>query len=85
MAKIEVKRVFANITKGDMQPHWVCAVDYGAFEVNIPLPARYLNDDDAETRTHEFVEAMESLGKALLDFAHQTRTQMPRDPDKPPE
>jgi hypothetical protein len=47
MPKIEVKRVQASMTISDMEPpHWVAVVDYGAFEVEIPLPARYLMDDD---------------------------------------
>ena len=54
-------------------PHWEAVVDYGAFEVSIPLPARYQKDADVDTQTHEFVEAMESLAKALLRFADQTR------------
>jgi hypothetical protein len=73
MPKIEVKRVQASMTITDMEPHWEAIVDYGAFEVNIPLPARYLVDDNVDTQTHEFVAAMESLAKALLHFADQTR------------
>jgi hypothetical protein len=37
--------------------------------VNIPLPARYLITDDAETQRRQSVEAMESLAEALLRFA----------------
>ena len=81
MPKIEVKRVLANMTKTDMEPHWEAVVDYGAFEVNIPLPARYLIDDDVETQTHEFLEAMESLARALLRFADQTRKRWLDDQD----
>ena len=78
MPKIEVKRVQASMTISDMEPpHWVAVVDYGAFEVEIPLPARYLMDDDVDTQTHEFVEAMESLAKALLRYADQTRKRLP--------
>jgi hypothetical protein len=73
MPKIEVKRVQASMTMSDMEPHWVVVVDYGAFEVEIPLPARYLMDDDIDTQTHEFVEAMESLAEALTRYADQTR------------
>jgi hypothetical protein len=73
MPKIEVKRVQASMTISDMEPHWVAIVDYGAFEVEIPLPARYLMDDDIDTQTHEFVEAMESLAEALTRYADQTR------------
>jgi hypothetical protein len=67
------KQVRANMTINDMEPHWEAVVDYGAFEVSIPLPARYQKDADVDTQTHEFVEAMESLAKALLGFADQTR------------
>jgi hypothetical protein len=73
MPKIEVKRVQASMTISDMEPHWVAVVDYGAFEVEIPLPARYLMDDDIDTQAHEFVAAMESLAEALLRYADQTR------------
>jgi hypothetical protein len=76
MPKIEVKRVQASMTISDMEPHWVAVVDYGAFEVQIPLPARYLMDDDVDTQTHEFVEAMESLAKALTRYADQTRKRL---------
>jgi hypothetical protein len=77
MAKIEVKRVLAIMTIGhNMEPHWIADVDYGAFEVQIPLPARCLLDDDFETQTREYVEAMESLAAALLRFAEQTRKTM---------
>jgi len=77
MPTIEVKRVQASMTISDMEPHWVAVVDYGAFEVEILLPARYLMDDDIDTQTHEFVEAMESLAKALLRYADQTRKRLP--------
>ena len=77
MPTIEVKRVQASMTISDMEPHWVAVVDYGAFEVEIPLPARYLMDDDVDTQAHEFVEAMESLAKALLRYANQTRKRLP--------
>jgi hypothetical protein len=73
MPKVEVKQVRANMTINDMEPHWEAVVDYGAFEVSIPLPARYQKDADVDTQTHDFVEAMESLAKALLRFADQTR------------
>ena len=73
MPKVEVKQVRANMTINDMEPHWEAVVDYGAFEVSIPLPVRYQKDADVDTQTHEFVEAMESLAKALLRFADQTR------------
>ena len=77
MPTIEVKRVQASMTISDMEPHWVAVVNYGAFEVEILLPARYLMDDDIDTQTHEFVEAMESLAKALLRYADQTRKRLP--------
>jgi len=75
MAKIEVKKVQPNATIVDVEPHWEAVVDYGGFDVKIPLPARYLIDDDVETQTREFIEAMESLAVALLLFAGQTRKQ----------
>jgi hypothetical protein len=81
MPKIEVKRVFADMIEGDMEPHWFALVNYGAFEVNIPLPARYLLDDDFETQRRQAVEAMESLAEALLRCADQTRKQWPHDWD----
>ncbi len=81
MAKIEVKKVRSTMTKDDLEPHWEVVVDYGAFEVNIPLPARYLITDDAGTQRRQSVEAMESLAKALLRFANQTRKQWPHDWD----
>ena len=56
-----------------MEPHWVAVVDYGAFEVEIPLPARYLIDDEVDTQMNDFVESMESLAEALTRYADQTR------------
>jgi hypothetical protein len=81
MPKIEVKRAKASMTIDDREPHWVAVVDYGAFEVEIPLPARYLLDDDSGTQRRQSVEAMESLAEALLRFADQTRKQWPHDWD----
>ena len=46
MPKVEVKRTHASATIDDREPHWIVDVDYGAFEVQIPLPARYLQHDD---------------------------------------
>jgi hypothetical protein len=79
MPKIEVKKVQATMTIDDMEPHWEAVVDYGAFEVKIPLPERYLIDDDPETQRRLSIEAMESLAEALLRFADQTRKQWKRD------
>jgi hypothetical protein len=83
MAKIEVKKVRATMTVGDLEPHWEAVVDYGEFaaEVSIPLPARFLITDDAEMQRRQSVEAMENLAEALLRFADQTRTRWPRDWD----
>jgi hypothetical protein len=81
MARIEVKRVQSTMTIGNFEPHWEAVVDYGAFEVKLPLPASYLITDDAQTQRRQSVEAMESLAEALLHFARQTRTQWPRDWD----
>jgi hypothetical protein len=65
------------MTTTDWEPHWLADVDYGAFEVSIPLPARYMVDDDPETQSRDYVEAMESLAEALLNFAKETRKQWP--------
>jgi hypothetical protein len=81
MPKIEVLRARSTMTIDDLEPHWVADVDYGAFEVTIPLPARCLITDDFETQRRQSVEAMESLAEALLRFADQTRKQWPRDWD----
>jgi hypothetical protein len=81
MAKIEVKQVRSTMTKDDLEPHWEAVVDYGAFEVNIPLPARCLITDDFVTQRRQSVEATENLAEALLRFASQTRKQWPRDWD----
>ena len=81
MPKVEVKRARATMTKTDLEPHWLADVDYGAFEVSIPLPARYLATDDFQTQRRQSVEAMESLAEALLRFADQTRKQWPHDWD----
>jgi hypothetical protein len=81
MPKIEVKRLVSSMTINDMEPHWIAVVDYGAFEVNIPLPAQYLLHDDFETQRRQFVPAMESLAEALLRFADQTPKQWPHDWD----
>jgi hypothetical protein len=79
MPKVEVKRALATMTISDKEPHWIVEVDYGAFEVSIPLPARYLATDDFPTQRRQSVEAMESLAEALLRFADQTRKRWPRD------
>jgi hypothetical protein len=79
MPKVEAKRTRATMTKTDFEPHWLVDVDYGAFEVSIPLPARYLATDDFQTQRRQSVEAMESLAEALLRFADQTRKQWPHD------
>jgi len=38
MPKIEVIRARAPETIGDREPRWIVDVDYGAFQVGIPLP-----------------------------------------------
>jgi hypothetical protein len=82
MAKIEVKQVRATMTLNDMEPHWEAVVSYGAsFEVVIPLPGRQLSTDDWTQSHRESAEAMESLARALLDFADRTRKQFPNDFD----
>ena len=81
MAKIEVKKVQATMTMDDRELHWEAVVCYGAYDVTIPLPAGDLIGDDPPTQRRQSVEAMESLAKALLDFATQTRKRWPRDWD----
>lgn len=79
MAKIEVLRVRATMTQSDMEPPWVAEVSYGSSVVDIPLPAHDLiTDDDAQSR-HEWIGAMESLARALLDFADHIRKRSPSD------
>jgi hypothetical protein len=53
MPKVEVKRVRASATISDREPHWIVEVDYGAFEVQIPLPAHYLQDNDFQTQRRQ--------------------------------
>jgi hypothetical protein len=81
MPKIEVKKVQATSTIGELEPHWEAVVDYGGFEVCIPLPERCLLSDDFETQRRQSVLAMESLSEALLRFADQTRKSRPNDWD----
>ena len=81
MPKIEVIRAHAPEIIGDSEPHWIVDVDYGAFQVSIPLPARYLYDDDPKTQRCQSVEAAESLAEALLRFANHIRKRWPRDWD----
>jgi hypothetical protein len=81
MPKIEVKQTRSVMTIDDREPHWVVDVDYGAFEVTLPLPARCLITDDFATQRRQSVEAMESLAEALLRFADQTRKRWPHDWD----
>ena len=78
MAKIEVKKVQAIMTVDDRELHWEAVVCYGAYDVTIPLPARDLIGD-APAQRRQSVEAIESLAKALLAFADQTRKRWPRD------
>ena len=77
MAKIEVKKVQATMTVDDRELHWEAVVCYGAYDVTIPLPARDLIGD-APAQRRQSVEAIESLAKALLAFADQTRKRWPR-------
>jgi hypothetical protein len=80
MAQIEVKRVRATATVSDQDPQWEVVVDYGhGIEVCIPLPAHCLATDDVEMQQRLSLEAMESLGKALLRFADQIRKRWPPD------
>jgi hypothetical protein len=53
MPKIEVKRARASATISDREPHWIVDVDYGAFEVQIPIPAHYLAADDFQTQRRQ--------------------------------
>ena len=79
MAQIEVKRVQATSTIGELDdPHWIAVVDYGqGVEVNIPLPAQCLATDDVEVQQRLSLEAMESLAEALLEFAGGLRKRWP--------
>jgi hypothetical protein len=64
MAQIEVKRVQATATVGDLDPQWEVVVDYGhGVEVCIPLAAHCLRNDDVEMQQRLSLEAMENLGK----------------------
>jgi hypothetical protein len=78
---IEVKQVRATMTLTDMEPHWEAVVSYGDFVegVVIRLPGRQLPTDDWTQSHRESTEALESLAKALLDFAAHTRKQFPSD------
>jgi hypothetical protein len=77
MAKIEVKNFQSTVTRNDTEPHFEAVVDYGAFEVTIPLPARCLATDDWEMQERQCVQAMESLAEALLEFAGGLRKRWP--------
>jgi hypothetical protein len=79
MAKIEVKQVRAITTRADQEPQWEVIVSYGPHvpDVVIPLPGRLLPTDDLPQSYRESIEAMENLGRALLDFADHIRKQRP--------
>ena len=79
MAKIEVKQVRATMTIDDRKPHWEAVVDYGAFEVALPLPGRRLETDDEEIIGANILSPGKSLAEAFLRFAVQTRRQWLRD------
>jgi hypothetical protein len=44
MAKIEVKRVRATMTRTDSEPHWIAEVSYGSFEVEISAAWKLLDN-----------------------------------------
>jgi hypothetical protein len=77
MAKIEVRNFQSTMAQDDMEPHFEAVVDYGEFEVKIPLPARCLATDDWEMQERQCVQAMESLAEALLEFAGGLRKRWP--------
>ena len=79
MTKIEVKQVRATMTRDEMEPEWEVIVSYGPHgpEAVIPLPARQLPTDDLPQSYRESTEAMESLERALLDFADHIRRSHP--------
>jgi hypothetical protein len=77
MAKIEVRNFQSTKTGDGAEPHFEAVVDYGEFEVTIPLPARCLATDDWEMQERQCVQAMESLAEALLEFAGGLRKRWP--------
>jgi hypothetical protein len=79
MAKIEAKQVRATMTREEMEPPWEAVVAYGPHGpvVVIPLPGRQLPTDDLPQSYRESIEAMESLARALLDFADHIRKSRP--------
>jgi hypothetical protein len=53
----------------------VAVADFGhGQEIEIPIPAHFLPDDDPATIETESAKGMESLAEALLDFARRIRT-----------
>ena len=79
LARIEVKRVRATMTRDENEPRWDVIVSYRphAADVVIPLPGRQLATDDLAQSHRKSVEAMESLARALLEFAGRIRKQFP--------
>jgi hypothetical protein len=57
------------------EPKFLIAVaDFGdGEEVEIPLPAHFLSDDDQTTLENEAAQGMENLAKALLEYARRRK------------
>lgn len=79
MAKIEVKEFRSTATQTEKEPQWHVVVLYGRDEIEIPLPEVHLIGDDLAEIHRGPVEALESLARALLDFAARIRSGYPSD------
>jgi hypothetical protein len=89
MSKIRVKGLTLSDPTTSEPPHWLVVVDYGALDEIFRIPAKLLvlEGEDPKFQYLDAVEAMESLGTALLDFAELRRAQRgfpPKKPDKNP-
>jgi hypothetical protein len=81
MTKPQVKQIRSIATEDNPEPLWEVIVDYGGgVEVVIPLRAHHLTTDDVLEQHRQACEAMESLARALLDFANQLRKRWSNDP-----
>ena len=79
---IKVKQIRSIATEDDREPVWKAIVDYGGgVEIEIPLRAHHLPTDDMAEQRRQACEAMESLARALLDFADQFRKRWSIDPE----
>jgi hypothetical protein len=80
MAKIKVLGVISTMTETEREPLWYAVVDYGdGVEIQIPLRAHYLITDSPLEQQRQSIEAMESLARAMLDFADRIRKKWPTD------